>query len=119
MALDSDLILVLLSILPPLLIPSLSLTPPPSISLPPILSLTPPPFFLPPHLSLSLSLSSQSLEVSPSVQSGMDLLNKVLRLCPGMVCAYIELARCYIAQGMYDEGSRTLLQCLSLEVIGI
>jgi hypothetical protein len=58
------------------------------------------------------------LEVSPSVQSGMDLLNKVLRLCPGMVCAYIELARCYVAQGMYDEGSRTLLQCLALEVRG-
>ena len=46
----------------------------------------------------------------------MDLLARVLRLCPGMVCAYIELARCHIAQGMYEEASRTLHQCLSLEV---
>lgn len=59
---------------------------------------------------------SQGGEVSVPVQYGMDLLNKVLRLCPGMVCAYIELARCYTAQGMYDEGSRTLHQCLTLEV---
>lgn len=55
-------------------------------------------------------------EVSPYVQCGTDLLIKVLKLCPGMVCAYIELARCYTAQGMYEEGSRTLHQCLSLEV---
>ena len=82
--------------------PSLTLEPPPSL-----LPLTPP------H-----SITPQSLEVSPSVQSGMDLLNKVLRLCPGMVCAYIELARCYVAQGMYEEGGRTLLQCLALEVRG-
>lgn len=54
--------------------------------------------------------------MSPYVQCGTDLLIKVLKLCPGMVCAYIELARCYTAQGMYEEGSRTLHQCLSLEV---
>lgn len=54
-------------------------------------------------------------ETSAAVQSGIDLLNKVLRLCPGMMCAYIELARYSMAQGLYEEASRTLHQCLALE----
>ena len=32
-----------------------------------------------------------------------------------MISAYVELARCYAAVGMWEEASRTLHQCLSLQ----
>jgi tetratricopeptide (TPR) repeat protein len=40
---------------------------------------------------------------------------QVLRQCPGMISAYVELARCYAALGMFDEAGRLLQQCLSLQ----
>jgi hypothetical protein len=40
---------------------------------------------------------------------------QVLRQCPGMISAYVELARCYAALGMFDEAGRVLQQCLSLQ----
>jgi hypothetical protein len=55
-------------------------------------------------------------EMSPAVQQGMDLLSKVLRLFPGIVPAYIELARCFAGQSMAEEANRVLYQCLSLQV---
>jgi len=38
-----------------------------------------------------------------------------MRSCPGMISAYVELARCYSALGMWEEASRTLHQCLNLQ----
>jgi hypothetical protein len=32
-----------------------------------------------------------------------------------MICAYVELARCYSALGMFEEASRVLHQCLTLQ----
>lgn len=62
-----------------------------------------------------LSGSGTALEISPAVQSGMDLLNRILRTCPGMVSAYVELSRCYSSLGMFEEASRVLQQCLALQ----
>jgi tetratricopeptide repeat protein 21B len=50
-----------------------------------------------------------------AVEAGVDLLTNVLKLCPGIVCAYIELARCHMAQGQHEEASRVLHQCLALQ----
>ena len=54
-------------------------------------------------------------EAGRAVEAGVDLLTNVLKLCPGIMCAYIELARCHMAQGMYEEASRVLHQCLALQ----
>ena len=62
----------------------------------------------------STSLSS-SVESSPSLISCVSILQKVLKYCPGHVSAYIELSRCHIAQGLYEDASRQLRQCLSLQ----
>lgn len=32
-----------------------------------------------------------------------------------MICAYVELSRCYTAMGMFEDASRTLQQCLNLQ----
>ena len=40
---------------------------------------------------------------------------QVLRVCPGMICTYVELARCYSGLGMFDEAARVLHQCVSLQ----
>jgi len=50
-----------------------------------------------------------------TVQRGIDLLNRILHLCPGMSCAYIEQARCYASQGQYEEALRSLHQILALQ----
>ncbi|KAJ1438327.1 hypothetical protein B484DRAFT_392369, partial [Ochromonadaceae sp. CCMP2298] len=55
------------------------------------------------------------LEISRAVQLGLDLLMMVQRACPGMISAYVELARCYSSLGMFDEASRSLHQCLTLQ----
>jgi hypothetical protein len=55
------------------------------------------------------------VEISRAVQIGLDLLQSVMRLCPGMISVYVELARCYSALGMFEEASRTLQQCLTLQ----
>ena len=36
-------------------------------------------------------------------------------MCPGMICTYVELARCYSGLGMFDEAARVLHQCVSLQ----
>ena len=46
----------------------------------------------------SSSSSSSSSDASPAVKVGMELVSKVLRLAPGMTCAYIEQARAFTAQ---------------------
>ncbi len=56
----------------------------------------------------------QVLEIPRAVLVGMNMLNKVLKQCPGMSCCYIELARTYMHHSMYDEAIRTLHQCLAL-----
>jgi len=48
------------------------------------------------------------------MQLGLDLLRHILALCPGMLTAYIELSRAYLAMGKYDESARTLQSCLTL-----
>jgi tetratricopeptide repeat protein 21B len=58
--------------------------------------------------------SGLGADASPAVKIGMELLVKVLRIAPGMTCAYIEQARCFSAQGMFDEAVRALHTCLSL-----
>lgn len=39
----------------------------------------------------------------------------MLRICPGLVSAYVEEARCYAALGQFTEAARALQQCLSLD----
>ena len=39
----------------------------------------------------------------------------MLRQCPGLTCAYVELARCYAGLGMFDEAARALQQCIALQ----
>lgn len=53
-------------------------------------------------------------DVSVAVQSGIDLLTKVIRLYPGTSCAYVELSRCYMSLKRADEAIRTLHQCMNL-----
>ena len=57
-------------------------------------------------------------ETSTAVRDGLDLLANVLKLCPGMLCAYVEVARCYQGQGNYEEASRVLSQALAMQVSG-
>ncbi len=64
--------------------------------------------------SSNAQTQQQVLEMPPPVLMGMELLNRVLKLCPGMTCAYIELARTYMNHAMFDEAMRALQQCLSL-----
>lgn len=54
-------------------------------------------------------------EISDAVQSGIALLTRVLNVCPGMTPAYVELARCNATLGLFEEASRGLQQCLSLQ----
>jgi tetratricopeptide repeat protein 21B len=64
---------------------------------------------------LSASSSASGAEISPPVQQGIDLLRKVITLCPGFICTYIELARAYSTLGMHEEAVRVLHQCLSMQ----
>jgi tetratricopeptide (TPR) repeat protein len=60
--------------------------------------------------------SNVNSEMSIAVQSGMDLLNKVRRLCPGFTCCYVELARVHVvAQLAFDDAYRVLNKCLQLQ----
>ena len=52
--------------------------------------------------------------MSLSIYQSPDAL-QVLRYCPGMISAYVELARCYLGLGMFEEAARTLQQCLGLQ----
>eukprot|EP01038_Epipyxis_sp_PR26KG_P004303 gene4303-6099_t len=63
----------------------------------------------------SSSSNNSSSDITPAMQSGMDLINSVLRICPGMISPYVELARCYSSIGLYDEASRCLHKCLSMQ----
>lgn len=65
--------------------------------------------------SAALSFSSESVDISPPVQTGMSILKKTLNQYPGFVCAYVESARCFNTLGMGDEAVRCLLQCLSMQ----
>jgi tetratricopeptide (TPR) repeat protein len=59
--------------------------------------------------------SVAAAEISPAIQAALDLLNKSLRRYPGLVSAYVEIARCYSALGMYGDATRSLTQCLQLQ----
>lgn len=59
--------------------------------------------------------AANNIEISPAVQSGLDLLNRVIRICPGTICAYVEVARAYCSMGMFEEASRALNQCLAMQ----
>jgi tetratricopeptide repeat protein 21B len=61
--------------------------------------------------------SSSVLDANGSIaaENGLDLLQKVLSKCPGMVSTYIEIARLHFAMGRFDEAARVLQQCLSLQ----
>ena len=54
-------------------------------------------------------------EPSPAGVVGLDLIQRVLRQCPGFSAAYIEAARCHTNQGAYDEAMRSLQACLALQ----
>lgn len=59
-----------------------------------------------------------SLQLSPSLTFLIPFclqLTQVLRQCPGLTCAYVELARCYAGLGMFDEAARALQQCITLQ----
>lgn len=55
------------------------------------------------------------MEVPAYVESGMELLNLVLRLCPGIVVANIELARCLSGRALLADAMRYLNQGLALQ----
>lgn len=64
----------------------------------------------------SSSMASENAEdVSFPMQCGLELIQNVLNLCPGMISAYLERGRSYCAIGRYEEAARTLQQCLSLQ----
>jgi tetratricopeptide (TPR) repeat protein len=46
---------------------------------------------------------------------GLELLQTVLRFCPGIMITYIEIARFYCVFGKYEEAMRILQQGLSLQ----
>lgn len=66
-----------------------------------------------------VSVTSMNEEASGEngiiIQRGLDLLNRILQICPGMPSAYIEQARCYACQGQYEEALRSLHQILALQ----
>lgn len=54
-------------------------------------------------------------EISVAMQSGMDLLNRIIRKCPGMVTVYIETSRCYLALGKNEEALRCLHEAITYQ----
>ena len=66
-------------------------------------------------MSVSSSSTLGNMEVSLPVQLGIDILRTVMSQCPGFVCTYIELARCYATLGVHEEAVRNLHQCLNLQ----
>lgn len=53
------------------------------------------------------------IDLSPAAKIGMDLVDKVLKNCPGMSCVYIEQARALCSMEMYDDAQRALSTCLA------
>lgn len=58
---------------------------------------------------------SSGVESSPALLACVSILQKILKYCPGHISPYIELSRCHVAQGLPEEASRQLRQCLSLQ----
>jgi tetratricopeptide (TPR) repeat protein len=52
---------------------------------------------------------------SPALQSCMQILSKMLKVCPGHASIYIESARCLMMQGNYDDAARNLRQYLNIQ----
>lgn len=46
---------------------------------------------------------------------GLQLLQSIVQSCPGMMVAYIEIARVHFSFGKHSDASRVLQQCLSLQ----
>ena len=61
---------------------------------------------------VSLGVEEGIVEVTLAVETGMELLSRVLKLCPGIVPAYVELSRVHVGLGQFEEASRVLQQCL-------
>ena len=64
--------------------------------------------------SSSSGSGSSSSDASPAVKIGLELVAKVLRIGPGLTCAYIEQARALSAQGQHEDALRSLHACLTL-----
>lgn len=76
----------------------------------------------PVNLSLSGSASSaihveerQSDDMPAAVRNAMSLFSIIQKRCPGMPVTYIELSRCHLSLGRYDEALKTLRQLLQLQ----
>lgn len=68
--------------------------------------------------SHSQQLSAQSeasRETLEALQHGLDLLQPLLALCPGVLPVYLEAARAYYTAGRFEEAVSTLQAALALQ----
>jgi tetratricopeptide (TPR) repeat protein len=63
----------------------------------------------------SRAISDTTMDVPPAVQSGLDLLKRILKIVPGCISAYVHIARCLSCTQNFDQASRALRKCLQLQ----
>ena len=61
-----------------------------------------------------LGASSGLSKLAPAVESGLHMLQRVMKLMPGMTALYIEMSRVQLAMNKQEEAYRLLRQCLQM-----
>lgn len=61
-----------------------------------------------------LTAASSLSKPAPAVESGMHVLQRVMKLMPGMTAVYIEMSRVQLAMNKHEEAYRLLRQCLQI-----
>ena len=61
-----------------------------------------------------LGASSGLSKPAPAVESGLHVLQRVMKLMPGMTALYIEMSRVQLAMNKQEEAYRLLRQCLQM-----
>jgi tetratricopeptide repeat protein 21B len=61
-----------------------------------------------------LGVTSGLSKPAPAVESGMHVLQRVMKLMPGMTAVYIEMSRVQLAMNKHEEAYRLLRQCLQI-----